>query len=339
MSPGRLQRILLVFTGGTIASRMVSGVFDVDKSAYQLLDYLPRNAYTIETIEPFQILSENMTPDRLYQLFKEITKRIDDTLFDAILIAHGTDTLAYTAHLSDYLLSGLSIPVILFGAKYPFGHPLSDGEINLRNALLLSEKIRSGVYVVSRASDGTDYVHSAGRVMQADFLTDDFHSYEDQFFGKLIDGGLEKNPNYQPLDRTSTAKQKILSSFPLNGPTPDETVLLLDAAVGMNYKTLNIDHPNFRYILQKTYHSGTACAEDKDSPYSLLFLQELCRLNYKRLFIAPVNSKRTPYVSTQSLLEAGITPLYDMPAEGAWAGLLLCTWLQLDPNDIFDLDR
>ncbi len=338
MSAGRLRNILVVFTGGTIASRMSSNVFDVAKSSYHLLDCLPKDRYRFETLEPFQILSENMTPDRLYQLFSEITRAIDETVFDAILIAHGTDTLAFTAHLADFILSGLSIPVVLFGAKYPFEHPQSDGGINLRNALLLTDKVCSGVYVVSRAADGADYVHSAGRVMQADHLTDDFHSYEGQYFAKIKGDALEKNPDYQPLDRTATVKQKVLSAFPFSGQMPGRTVLLLDAAVGMSYRSLNIDHPDFLYILQRTYHSGTSCAEDMSSPYSLLFLQELCKQNHKRLFIAPVDSKRTPYASTQRLVEAGVTALFDMPAESAWAGLLICTWLGLDPDDIFDLN-
>jgi L-asparaginase len=338
MKIDRPLKLLVVFTGGTIASRMAADAFDVDKSSYHLLDFMLNDRYRITTLEPFQILSENMTPDLLYQLFSEITQAIDNTVFDAILIAHGTDTLAYTAHLADYFLSGLSIPVVLFGAKYPFEHKQSDGGINIRNAMTLIDKVSSGVYVVGRAADGTDYVHAAGRVMQADYLTDDFQSYEGQYFGKIVDDSLEMNPEYRPLKHTATARKRILSAFPLSGSLTEETVLLLDAAVGMSYRTLNIDHPDFRYVLQRAYHSGTSCAVDKSSPYSLLFLQELCDRNHKRLFIAPVDSEKTPYASTKILIEAGITPLYDIPVERAWAGLLLCTWLDLEPEELFDLD-
>jgi len=335
---GRKKRLLCAFTGGTIASREEEGVFAVAETPYLLLGAISKDLYHVDTFEPIRVLSENMTPDLLYQMFSEITAKTDNLLYDGILIAHGTDTLAYTAQLAEYILSGCSVPVILFGAKKPIDDPDSDGFPNFLNAVALINVVKSGVYVVSRASNGTDYVHAADRVMQADHQDDDFHSFGGLFFGTMDGGNLIKNPAYRPIGRSATAKNKVLAALPFRGEAPDESVLLLDAAVGTNFKALNIAHPAFRYILQRTYHSGTACAAPEDSSYSLLYLNKRCQEGFKRLFLAPVDRRRTMYASTRALIDAGITPLFDMPVEAAWAGLTLSIWLDINPDDVFDCD-
>jgi len=74
----------------------------------------------------------------------------------------------------------------------------------------------------------------------------------------------------------------------------------------------------------------------RTSPYSLLYLQDLCTENFKRLFIAPIEKTHTPYSTTRELLAAGITPVFDRPLEAVWAGLLLCTWLKEKPEEFFN---
>ena len=335
---GRKKRILCAFTGGTIASREEAGVFAVAETPYRLLGAISKDRYHVDTFEPICVLSENMTPELLYRLFSELTAKLDNVLYDGILIAHGTDTLAYTAHLADYILSGCSVPVVLFGAKKPLDDPDSDGFPNFLSAVALIDDVQSGVYVTSRGSDGKDYVHAADRVTQADHQDDDFHSFGGRYFGVMEDGGLVKNPAYRPIAKSSSAKNKVLAALPFRGEAPDESVLVLDAVVGTNFKALNIAHPAFRYILQRTYHSGTACAQPEDSPYSLLYLNRLCKEGFKRLFLAPIDRSRTLYESTQTLLDAGITPLFDMPVEAAWAGLILSVWLDIDPDEVFAAD-
>lgn len=54
---------------------------------------------------------------------------------DAILILHGTDTLAYTANLLALALNPQGKPIILTGAQKPLGAPNSDAPANLRTAL------------------------------------------------------------------------------------------------------------------------------------------------------------------------------------------------------------
>ena len=54
---------------------------------------------------------------------------------DAILILHGTDTLAYTANLLALALNPHGKPIILTGSQKPLGAPNSDAPANLHTAL------------------------------------------------------------------------------------------------------------------------------------------------------------------------------------------------------------
>jgi L-asparaginase/Glu-tRNA(Gln) amidotransferase subunit D len=172
-------QILMVFTGGTISSRVSDGTFAISDPPYQLLDQSTSDDIHFTVCEPFRILSENMTPDMLFRLFSQISDACSSKIYDGILIAHGTDTMAYTAQLAHILLSGLGIPCILIGSKLPLQNPDSDGAVNFDHAMALFRQVSSGVYVISRSETGISYVHFASKIMQPSSGADDFRSYKD----------------------------------------------------------------------------------------------------------------------------------------------------------------
>jgi len=174
MTAPRPLHILVVFTGGTIASRNSGGTFEMSDSPYRLFSDVPSGLYKLEVFEPLHTLSENMTPGMLFDLFAVISEEFSKKIYDGMIIAHGTDTLAYTAQMADILLSGLGIPVVVLGSRLPLEDPKSDGQANFNNALALIKLVDSGVYVASRSQNGIDYIHCAGKVMQANSQTDDF---------------------------------------------------------------------------------------------------------------------------------------------------------------------
>jgi len=337
MNSKRPLRILVIFTGGTISSRLAGGAFAMSNAPYQLMERVPDEEFQFVTYDPMQIFSENMTPEILAALFGSIYEFAADQVFDGMIIAHGTDTLAYTAQLANILLSGLGFPIVIMGSKRSLDDPDNDGRPNFLNALALITQVTSGVYVVSRTNGGIDYIHDAGRIMQADAQTDDFQSYKGEIFGTLKDGRLDRNASFIHHNPSYSPRELLTLVAGLRIRPPHMTVLMMDACVGMNYRTQDLTRQEFTYVLQRLYHSGTACTAPKESPYSLLFLQNLCKENHKRLFIAPIESERIPYTTTVELLSAGITPVYNHPVEFVWAGLLVCTWLHLDPDVFFDI--
>jgi len=67
---------------------------------------------------------------------------------DAIVILHGTDTMAETGELLNKELTDLQIPIILTGAMRPYKFRNSDALQNVTESLLAARLVSSGVYVV-----------------------------------------------------------------------------------------------------------------------------------------------------------------------------------------------
>lgn len=83
--------------------------------------------------------STNMTPNDWEKLIFRI-KKAQEEGYSGVAIAHGTDTLAYTATALPLALhgrepdkSGLKIPVCITGAQNPLYEPGGDGRFNLEN--------------------------------------------------------------------------------------------------------------------------------------------------------------------------------------------------------------
>jgi L-asparaginase len=78
-----------------------------------------------------------------------IVKAVSDAalISDAIVILHGTDTLADTGELLLRQCDGLGIPVILTGAMRPYEFRDTDALQNVTEALLAARLLDVGVHV------------------------------------------------------------------------------------------------------------------------------------------------------------------------------------------------
>ena len=97
--------------------------------------------------------STNMTPNDWEKLIFRIKKAQDEEGYDAVGIAHGTDTLAYTATALAFALhgktpgkSGLRIPVCITGAQNPIYAAGGDGRFNIENLFrTLNAAVEGGI--------------------------------------------------------------------------------------------------------------------------------------------------------------------------------------------------
>jgi L-asparaginase/Glu-tRNA(Gln) amidotransferase subunit D len=93
-----------------------------------------RVEYEIREYNPL-LDSSNMGERDWIRIACDIGRYYDD--FDAFLVLHGTDTMAYTASALSFLLDGLDKTVILTGSQIPISELHNDGESNLLGALVL----------------------------------------------------------------------------------------------------------------------------------------------------------------------------------------------------------
>lgn len=142
-----MKKILLLTTGGTIASRQTAeglapGLNGTDLSHY--LGGLPDN-YDLTVRDILHLDSSNIQPEEWQFIARHVYEARND--FDGIVIAHGTDTMAYTASVLSFMVLGISIPVVLTGAQLPIDHPLTDGLDNLRTAFAMASSGHPGVFL------------------------------------------------------------------------------------------------------------------------------------------------------------------------------------------------
>ena len=131
--PG-LPKVAILSTGGTIASRVDyrTGAVRSALSASDLYGVVPELAdiARVETEIIFSLYSENITQKHWSQLSQKVAEQIANGV-DGVVIAHGTDTMAYTAAALSFALQNLPVPVILVGAQRSSDRPSSDAATNL----------------------------------------------------------------------------------------------------------------------------------------------------------------------------------------------------------------
>ena len=92
--------------------------------------------------------SANMNTGHWLTLRDEIVSAVQRHGHDAVLVLHGTDTLAYSAAALSFLLLGLDVPVVLTGAMQPAGVAGGDAWPNLFGAMrALHRGVAPGVHL------------------------------------------------------------------------------------------------------------------------------------------------------------------------------------------------
>jgi glutamyl-tRNA(Gln) amidotransferase subunit D len=165
-----LPRVLILGTGGTIASRIDyrTGAVRPAVTSAELHSLVPELS-GVARVEPeimFEILSENITPGHWSKLARRIVKAVDDGV-DGVVVTHGTDTLGYTAAAMSFALAGVPVPVVLVGAQRSPDRPSSDAPLNLVAAVALAGTAQfSGVYVAMHLGESDDKIalHRGTRV-------------------------------------------------------------------------------------------------------------------------------------------------------------------------------
>lgn len=130
-----MKHILLIATGGTIASRSTGAGLSPQILADELLSYVPeaKSLYRINVIQPFSLDSTNIFWKHWLLLSGLIQKNYD--LYDGFVLCHGTDTMAYTAAALSYLIQNSPKPIVVTGAQKPIDLPDTDARTNLIDSI------------------------------------------------------------------------------------------------------------------------------------------------------------------------------------------------------------
>lgn len=144
-----MKRILLIGTGGTIASEMTQAGLAPEMKTEDFLAYIPavRALCEVKCFQVCNLDSTDMTPREWQRIASTVRDAYDD--YDGFVICHGTDTMAYTAAALSYLVQGSPKPIVLTGGQKPIHMDITDSKTNLLDSLACACDGRiAGVQVV-----------------------------------------------------------------------------------------------------------------------------------------------------------------------------------------------
>ena len=143
-----MKNILMIGTGGTIASEMTPEGLTPELNSKQLLSFVPKigEMCHVDCIQVYSLDSTNLEPRHWLGVANAIRESYDR--YDGFVISHGTDTMAYTAAALSYLVQGSPKPIVLTGAQKPIGFDSTDSKVNLMDAFRCAAADLPGVSIV-----------------------------------------------------------------------------------------------------------------------------------------------------------------------------------------------
>ena len=112
-----MKKILLIATGGTIASKPTDNGLAPQLGFQEIIDYVPeiKELADIDAIQLFNIDSTNLYWKHWIEIAKCIQENYDK--YDGFVVTHGTDTMAYTASAISYMVQNSKKPIVFTGSQ------------------------------------------------------------------------------------------------------------------------------------------------------------------------------------------------------------------------------
>ena len=335
-----MSEILLLMTGGTICStensithkrntnadsakRKITENFRKSNSGYASL-------VTFAQYIPIDILSENMTLDRLNILVSFLREKLHGKKYKGIVILHGTDTPAFTSSLLSVILCGIDVPVFIVASHSPLDTEGTNGNDNFRISVdLIMNGIAPNVYFIYKNTDGTVLLHYGAHLEQCRSYSNDFYSADAVVINeqKPCEKGLLFETDTPLIDKIDTLHGKVIRISPY---------------VGIDYSLFCLDGVDA--VIHETFHSQTACAEvselsDSYSDNSVLSLIKKCKEKNIPFILSPCSEESFKYESTSLLLKSGAVPVYGMTSEMTYMKTLVGISLGLTENALTEFLR
>ena len=313
------MKITVLFTGGTIGSKLHVGGIGTDSEAKRELLHRYRlesgDEAVFKTAAPYTILSENLTCAHLTALARAV--RDAATTADAVIVTLGTDTLPFVAAALSYIRGLSAKPVVLVSSNYVLDDTRANGVCNFRAAVdfLRATRDACGVYVSYRNTGEPTRILRASRLLSHLAPTDTVYTLNGTV-AVWDNGSITQNTAYKEC----ADEQPPLVAENLEKATG--RVLFLRAHPAMQYPTLTKDTVA---VLMETYHSGTL-------PTATAELQEFsasARAKGIPLFAVGITGEAT-YESANLYPALGITPLPPLSPIAAYMKLLLAVANSLD---------
>lgn len=325
-------RIYVVYTGGTIGMRKTAHGYVPESGHLQrLLAELPRfrdvevPEFVIEEFEPL-LDSSNMNPSHWLRIADQIRRNYAD--YDAFLVLHGTDTMAFTAAALSFMLEDLAKPVVLTGSQIPLEETRNDAQSNLLTALLLLGRYHALLPEVM--------IYFGDKLLRGNRATKvsvtGFDGFDSPNFAPLGRAGIDIDIDWElvlpPRERSELSVVAIgnahVGAFRI---FPGLAPRLLEALLA----------PPTQGLVLECYGAGNAPTADPE------FMRVLADATARGVVIVDVtqalrgSANLSLYATGRALLDVGVVGGFDLTAEAALAKLFYLFAKGLPPERVKQL--
>ncbi|MEM0453512.1 MAG: Glu-tRNA(Gln) amidotransferase subunit GatD [Sulfolobales archaeon] len=325
--------ISIVSTGGTIVSKVEyeTGAVRPALTAEDLINFVPeiKEMGSVEVVDLYRILSENMTPDHWTSISRVVGEKIVSGA-DGVIVAHGTDTLSYTSSALAFALRNLPLPIVLVGSQRSSDRPSSDSALNLLASIIVALNAPFGEVVVAMhgsISDNYVLVHRGVKVRKT-------HSSRRDAFQTINDVPLARVvfPEKKLLIINSKYLSRCGKEDLIMMPNFERRVAIIKAYPGLDPEIID-------FLVDRKYRGivieGTGLGHINDS-----CIPSIKRAVEEGIVIAMATQtifgrvNMNVYTTGRKLLMAGVLPASDMLAETAYVKL---SWLLANFSNLADV--
>ncbi len=251
------MKILVIFTGGTIGSTAGEQWISLDNSTnYALINNFVKtngNEIKFETLQPYSILSENLSGKEITQVCNAVRENIDGG-YDGIIVTHGTDTIQYTACALAFTVNCKNVPVVMVSANYPLDDERSNGNVNFASAVkFIENKCGAGVFVAYKNdNEPITKIHNATRVVTHLEGNGDLFDLDDAPYAVIYQDKVTVNGETTSVNGVENLPVD-LCKYP--------KILVINAIPGDNF---GYDLKDCNAVIIKPFHSGTLNTENEN---------------------------------------------------------------------------
>jgi len=328
-----LPKVTIISTGGTIASRVDyrTGAVRPALTASDLYSVVPElgDIAVVDAEILFSLYSENITPEHWSEMAKCAAKHIERGV-NGVVIAHGTDTMAYSAAALSFALQNLPVPVIFVGSQRSADRPSSDAATNLIGAVTAAAYApfaEVGLAMHETISDTSIIIHRGTKVRKCHTSRrDTFKSVNSKPLARIEGGKIEML--VEDYAKRDSSRKLVLK------PEFSEKVALIKFYPGMNPAVIDwyVDNNYKGIVLEGTGlgHVGRYCFDSIRRAIKngvLVTMTSQCiwgRINMN------------VYDQGRDLLALGVIPLEDMLPETALVKLM---WIFGQTDSLEEAER
>lgn len=256
--------VSIISTGGTVSSIIdyKTGAVHPAFTAKDLLQANPEllDLANIKVKALYNILSENMKVDYwiesanlIYDEINELSQIENQNNANGIVVAHGTDTMHYTAAALSFILCS-PVPIVITGAQRSSDRPSTDAFLNLMNSVAAAKSDIAGVTVCmySNLNDSECYLHNGTKVRKMHTSRrDTFRSINAIPIATLENGNIKFIHNHNHIKRGDVKldiNDKMEKKVGFVKSFPGLTAEFIDYLIDSSYKGILIEGTGLGHV-------------------------------------------------------------------------------------------